>query len=75
VHIGDDVWIGYGAVVLSGLSIGRGAVVAAGAVVTSDVDPYDIVAGNPARRVGRRFEDDQIATHERLLHEPAAQRP
>jgi acetyltransferase-like isoleucine patch superfamily enzyme len=85
VHIGDDVWIGYGAVVLSGLTIGRGAVVAAGAVVTSDVEPYDIVAGNPAGGVGRRFEGGQIATHERLLRaaergardldEPTAQRP
>ncbi|MDX6350693.1 MAG: virginiamycin acetyltransferase [Streptomyces sp.] len=67
VHIGDDVWIGYGAVVLSGLSIGRGAVVAAGAVVTSDVDPYVVVAGNPARPVGQRFDDEAITAHELLL--------
>ncbi|WP_432071736.1 DapH/DapD/GlmU-related protein [Streptomyces wuyuanensis] len=67
VHIGDDVWIGYGAVVLSGVVIGRGAVVAAGAVVTSDVAPYDVVAGNPAAAVGRRFEAEQITAHERLL--------
>jgi acetyltransferase-like isoleucine patch superfamily enzyme len=67
VYISDDVWIGYGAVVLSGLSIGRGAVVAAGAVVTSDVEPYVVVAGNPARPVGRRFDDEAIAVHEHLL--------
>ncbi|MFE2428917.1 DapH/DapD/GlmU-related protein [Streptomyces sp. NPDC059373] len=67
VSIGDDVWIGYGAVVLSGLRIGRGAVIAAGAVVTSDVAPYDVVAGNPANPVGRRFETDQIIAHEQLL--------
>ncbi|WP_330339910.1 acyltransferase [Streptomyces sp. NBC_00557] len=67
VHIGPDVWIGYGAVVLSGLTIGRGAVVAAGAVVTADVLPYDIVAGNPAVPVGRRFGADEIAEHEWLL--------
>lgn len=64
VEVGDDVWIGYGAVVLSGITIGRGAVVAAGAVVSDDVAPYDIVSGNPARPVGRRFTDAQIAKHE-----------
>jgi acetyltransferase-like isoleucine patch superfamily enzyme len=74
VHIGDDVWIGYGAVVLSGLSIGRGAVVAAGAVVTSDVDPYVVVAGNPAIPVGRRFEGDAITAHELLLGSAAGAR-
>ncbi|MGW6097123.1 DapH/DapD/GlmU-related protein [Streptomyces sp. NPDC055157] len=67
VHVGTDVWIGYGAVVLSGINIGRGAVVAAGAVVTTDVAPYDIVAGSPAAPVGRRFGSDEIAQHERLL--------
>jgi acetyltransferase-like isoleucine patch superfamily enzyme len=58
VQIGDDVWIGFGAVILSGVKIGRGAVIAAGAVVTKDVDAYDIVAGSPARPVSRRFTDD-----------------
>jgi acetyltransferase-like isoleucine patch superfamily enzyme len=67
VAVGDDVWIGYGAVVLSGLAVGRGAVVAAGSVVASDVAPYDIVAGNPARPIGRRFADDEIAAHETML--------
>lgn len=67
VTVGDDVWIGYGAVVLSGICIGRGAIVAAGAVVIEDVAPYDIVSGNPARPVGRRFSDAQIADHEAML--------
>lgn len=67
VEIGADVWIGFGAVVLSGVTIGRGAVVAAGAVVTSDVASYDIVAGNPARPVGRRFTQEQIVAHEALV--------
>lgn len=67
LHIGSDVWIGFGAIVLSGISIGRGAVVAAGSVVTDDVEPYAIVAGVPARQIGRRFNDDQIAQHEQLL--------
>lgn len=67
VRIGDDVWIGYGAVVLSGITVGRGAVIAAGSVVTADVRPYDIVAGNPARPVARRFGDVEIAAHEERL--------
>jgi acetyltransferase-like isoleucine patch superfamily enzyme len=57
--IGDDVWIGYGAIVLSGLSIGSGAIVAAGAVVTKDVPAFAIVAGNPARVVRQRFADEK----------------
>lgn len=54
VVIGDQVWIGYRAIVLPGLVIGDGAVIGAGAVVTKNVEPYTIVAGNPARVVGRR---------------------
>lgn len=49
VVIGSDCWIGYGSVILSGLSIGDGAVVAAGSIVTHDVPPYAVVAGNPAK--------------------------
>jgi phosphonate metabolism protein (transferase hexapeptide repeat family) len=63
-HIGHDVWIGHGAIVLPGRSIGTGSVVAAGAVVTKDVPAYTIVAGNPARVIRRRF-PEQI--EERLL--------
>src|SRR6201996_3876576 len=55
VHIGHDVWIGHGAIVLPGRNIGTGAVIAAGAIVTKDVPPYSIVAGNPARPIKRRF--------------------
>lgn len=67
IDIGEDVWIGYGAVVLSGIAIGRGAIVAAGSVVSQNVTPYDIVAGNPAQIVGRRFTNMQIVTHEEKL--------
>lgn len=67
IEIGPDVWIGFGAVVMTGNIIGRGAIVAAGAVVTSNVAPYDIVAGNPAKPIGRRFDDAQIARHEAAL--------
>jgi phosphonate metabolism protein (transferase hexapeptide repeat family) len=58
VHIGHDVWIGHGAIVLPGRRIGNGAVVAGGAIVTKDVPDYTIVAGNPARPIRRRFSED-----------------
>jgi phosphonate metabolism protein (transferase hexapeptide repeat family) len=55
VAIAHDVWIGHGAIVLPGRTVGTGAVIAAGAVVTKDVAPYAIVAGNPARVIRQRF--------------------
>lgn len=60
VVIGHDVWIGYQALILSGVSIGSGAVVAARSVVTKDVAPYSIVAGNPARHIRFRFDESTI---------------
>jgi phosphonate metabolism protein (transferase hexapeptide repeat family) len=57
VSIGHDVWIGHGAVVMPGISIGNGAVVGANAVVTRDVEPFEIVAGTPARRLRMRFDE------------------
>jgi acetyltransferase-like isoleucine patch superfamily enzyme len=67
INIEQDVWVGYGAILLSGIRIRRGAIVAAGSVVTHDVEPYMIVAGNPARVIGQRFEPDQIRAHEAAL--------
>lgn len=64
VTIGHDVWLGSGCMILSGVSIGHGAVVAARAVVTRDVPPYAVVAGNPARIVRHRFD---AATIEALV--------
>lgn len=58
--IGNDVWIGYNATIMGGCKIGDGAIVAAGALVNSDVDPYKIVAGQPARVIGERFSNEQI---------------
>lgn len=58
--IGNDVLIMYNALVLSGVKIGDGAIVGAGAVVTKDVPPYAIVAGNPARIIKYRFSEEQI---------------
>lgn len=60
-RIGNDVWLAYRAMILSGVTVGDGAVVGAGAVVASDVPPYAVVAGNPARVVRYRFPQDVIA--------------
>lgn len=68
VEVGDDVWIGFGAIVLSGVSIGRGAIVAAGSVVKQDVPPYTVVGGNPAVQLGARFRSaEEIARHEAMI--------
>jgi chloramphenicol O-acetyltransferase type B len=56
VEIGDDVWIGYGSIILSGVKIGTGSIIAAGSVVTKNVESYSIYAGLPARKVADRFE-------------------
>ena len=60
IVVDDDVWIGYGATVLSGVHIGQGAVIAAGAIVTKDVEPYQIVAGVPAKPIKYRFDKELI---------------
>lgn len=62
-RIGSDVWIGYGAVILSGVTIGDSAIIAAGAVVTKDVAPNTIVAGSPATILKRRFSEADFAAH------------
>ena len=66
IVVGSDVRIGTGAVIMSGVRIGDGAVIGAHALVTHDVEPYAIVAGNPARLIRKRFSDDLI----RQLLEP-----
>lgn len=60
IHVDDDVWIGTNAIILDGVSIGRGAVVAAGAVVTKDVSPYAVVGGCPAKVIKMRFDQKHI---------------
>lgn len=64
IEVGDDVWIGYNSLILSGVKIGQGAVVAAGSVVTKDVPPYAIVGGVPAKVIKYRFDEKLI---EKLL--------
>ena len=68
VVIQGDNWIGANASIMKGVTIGRGAIVAAGAVVTKNVEPYEIVGGVPARRIGFRFQKEEILEHERLLY-------
>lgn len=67
VVIGNDVWLGSGCTIMSGVKIGDGAVIGARSVVTRDVPPYTVAAGNPAKIVKQRFTPDQIA---KLLERP-----
>ena len=69
VFIEGDNWIGANATILKGVTVGRGAIVAAGAVVTKSVEPYAIVGGVPAKAIGHRFTNEEISVHERLLTE------
>ena len=59
--IGNDVWIGQNATILPGVQIGDGAIIGANSVVGSDIEPYTIVAGNPAKPIRKRFDDELIA--------------
>ena len=58
--IGNDVWIGYDSLIMPGITIGDGAIIAAGSVVAKDIAPYSIVGGNPAKEIRKRFGDDFI---------------
>ncbi|HEX7975754.1 MAG TPA: acyltransferase [Anaerolineales bacterium] len=73
VVIEDDVWVGAGAIILKGVCLGRGCIVAAGAVVTKDIPPYCVAAGVPAKPRFVRFDVDAILAHENSLY-PASQR-
>ena len=64
ICIGNDVWVGYSVSICDGVTIGDGAVVGAGSLVVSDVEPYAIYAGVPAKKIGERFDDE---TKEKLL--------
>ena len=66
IVVGNDVWIGYEAVILSGVTIGDGAVIGTRAVVTKDVPPYTIVGGVPAKPIRKRFDDAVIERLEAL---------
>ena len=64
--IGNDVWIGFNATIMPGVTIGDGAIIASNATVTKNVAPYTMVGGNPAKEIKKRFTDDQIETLLRL---------
>jgi len=64
--IGNDVWIGQNATILPGVHIGDGAIIGANSVIGSDVDPYTIVVGNPARPIRKRFDEELIDIMEKL---------
>jgi len=67
IIIEDDVWIGLGSIILSGVKIGIGSIIAAGSIVTKEVEPYSIYGGNPAKKIGNRFENDNdLQKHIRL---------
>jgi virginiamycin A acetyltransferase len=66
IVIGNDVWIGYETVIMSGVTIGDGAIIASRAVVTKDVPPYTIVGGIPAKTIRKRFSDDDIAALQKM---------
>lgn len=67
IRVESDVWIGLGAIILAPVRIGRGSIIAAGSVVTKDVEPYSIVGGNPARTIKKRFNENDILKHEELI--------
>jgi acetyltransferase-like isoleucine patch superfamily enzyme len=67
----DDIWVGTGAIILKGVKVGRGTIIAAGAVVNKEVLPYTIVGGIPAKRIAKRFIDfETISKHEEVLYSP-----
>lgn len=70
IVISEDVWVGTGCILLSRCNIGRGAVVAAGSVVTKEVPPYAVVGGSPAKVIACRFTVEQILRHESILYPP-----
>jgi acetyltransferase-like isoleucine patch superfamily enzyme len=68
ICVEDDVWVGAGAIILKGVTIGHGSVVAAGSVVTKSVAPYSIVGGNPAKLLRYRFAEQEMTEHIELMH-------
>ena len=67
--IGHDVWIGAFSIIKAGISIGDGAIIGSGSVVTKDIPEYAIYAGNPAKLIRMRFNDDEMAIHKKMISE------
>ena len=70
--IGDDVWVGAGSIIMAGVTIGDGAIIAAGSVVTKDVEAYCIYGGTPAKKIKKRFSDEERQKHIAMLKDPWA---
>lgn len=68
VVVEEDVWLGVNVTLLSGVTVGRGAIVAAGSVVTKDVPPYSVVGGVPARFIKFKWPLEDILKHERIIY-------
>ena len=64
----DDVWIGHGAIIIAGVKIGKGSVIAVGSIVTKDIVPYSVVGGNPTKINKYRFTQEEIFKHEKILN-------
>lgn len=60
IKIGNDVWIGYNATIMAGVTIGDGAIIATNSTIVKDVEPYSIVGGNPAKEIKKRFDNSTI---------------
>ena len=63
-----DNWIGTGCIILKGVTVGEGAIISAGAVVTKNVEPYSVVGGVPAKQIKYRFNEEQIRQHKKILN-------
>lgn len=67
--IENDVWVGYGSIILSGVKIGQGSIIASGSVVTKNVEPFSIYGGVPAKKIGERFNSNkELEDHKRLYN-------
>jgi acetyltransferase-like isoleucine patch superfamily enzyme len=70
VTIGNDVWVGHRCIILSGIKIGEGSIIAAGSLVTKDVEPYSIYGGVPAKKLSNRFDNENdLKQHKKYLYE------
>jgi acetyltransferase-like isoleucine patch superfamily enzyme len=68
ISIGNDVWIGHRSIILGGVKIGTGSIIASGSLVTKDVEPYSIYGGVPAKKISNRFEsEEQLIEHKKLV--------
>lgn len=66
IFVDNDVWIGHGVILVGGVKLGEGSIIAAGSVVIKNVDPYTIVGGNPARFIKNRFNPDELERHKQI---------